>query len=45
MTDRQENRMNMFLATQLVMQENSAKWNTIPALVQAAAHLDASSLL
>lgn len=44
MTDQQENRMNMFLATQLVMQENSAKWNTIPALVQAAADLDASIL-
>jgi hypothetical protein len=44
MTDQQENRMNMFLATQLVMQENSTKWNTIPAMVQLNSDLDANLL-
>jgi hypothetical protein len=42
MNDYQENRMSMFLATQLVMQENESKWNVIPALVQASADFDAN---
>ena len=42
MNDTQENRMNMFLSTQLVMQENAAKWNTVPALVQGMGELDAN---
>lgn len=42
MTDQQENRLTMFLATQLVMQENSAKWSGVPALVQANADFDAN---
>lgn len=42
MTDSQENRMSMFLSTQLVMQENNAKWNTIPALVAVNADFDAN---
>lgn len=32
----------MFLATQLVLQENSAKWSGVPALVQANADFDAN---
>lgn len=32
----------MFLATQLVMQENAPKWNGIPALVQVNTDLDAN---